>query len=228
MKRVWPWVPAPAATFSAAALVRPTSGIEWLTFALVVITGYYAQQNSLMVSEMRRTRAVFMPKIEIDLMVRSPNIAFPGIVNVGPGLALEVDVTLSHMPEGPSWRFQDAVMTSGEEHSFAVKDGSKYMLTTQLTDRYPTFTLTGSCRDVLAQEHAVHRTIRIKDIWDHKVRSEERVEIPIGERIQKELKELVAAVEALLGRARLGGSPSVPLSPTRGSTHHSTIFRTGT
>src|SRR5947209_8071758 len=64
-----------------------------LTAALILVTGYYAFQNRRMVGEMRRAREVaVMPKLAIEFAFFGPMNVNVAIKNIGPGVALDVDV----------------------------------------------------------------------------------------------------------------------------------------
>lgn len=69
--------------------------IAFLTLGLVVITGYYAWQNRQMVGEMRLAReASARPHLALCFEPLGPMNVIVGLVNLGPGAALSIDLTI--------------------------------------------------------------------------------------------------------------------------------------
>jgi hypothetical protein len=69
---------------------------EWLTLALVLITGAYAWLTWRVVAESRMAREQQVrPHLKIHTSAAGAGVLFPSIISVGPGAALDVVVTLT-------------------------------------------------------------------------------------------------------------------------------------
>jgi hypothetical protein len=138
-----------------------------LTGALVLITGYYAWQNRKMASEMAAARQIsVLPKLVIEWTMASPVFGFPTLKNVGPGAALDVDVTISfeHLrPEGQSEtrKWTASVMVPGEERQFLPPSPPTggLMDTEALAATYSRIILGGSYRDALGEPHTAEDSL---------------------------------------------------------------------
>jgi len=79
--------------------VKVDDAIALLTFALVLITGYYAWQNRNMVNEMRLAReASARPHLALCFEPLGPMNVMVGLINLGPGAALSIDLTIEFHP----------------------------------------------------------------------------------------------------------------------------------
>lgn len=132
-----------------------------LTATLVLVTVYYALQNTKMAKEMRLARgAAILPKLALDFHRLGPTVITPAIYNVGPGAALDVDVTLTWeavegqgAPEPSRWRRN--VLSPGEKVDFMQPgEGLSDNLNT-IPERFEAMRLTGKMRDAAGKEHVV-------------------------------------------------------------------------
>jgi hypothetical protein len=96
-----------------------------LTFALVLVTIYYAAQNWRMVGEMGKTRALaILPKLAVEFRHIGPNTMDVAVRNVGPGPVLAVDVELTFDPADAgapphARRYRQNLLVPGEQQVFA-------------------------------------------------------------------------------------------------------------
>jgi hypothetical protein len=130
-----------------------------LTGVLVVITGYYAWQNRKMAQEMAAARRISVfPKLVLEWTMASPVLGFPTLKNVGPGAALDVDITISFealreggLTESRNWTA--SVVVPGEERQFLPPStGGGGMMDTEAVARaYSRVVLTGHYRDALGE-----------------------------------------------------------------------------
>jgi len=195
------------------------SATELLTAVLVLITGYYAWQNRKMVREMAAARSVaVLPKLVLHWTMVSPILGFPTVKNVGPGPALNVDISIhfdplpGHENKAEVRRWTASVLAPGEERQFLPpdKDGGGLMDTEAFAQTYLQIRLTGGYRDAL-QEHFSAEEV-LSDIAEWRVLSKEahgRWEEPDpAKRLSKDLAErlgkntLVPALRAI--ERRLG------------------------
>ena len=150
--------------------------IEWLTGALVGITAYYAWRTQQMVSEMKRARELSVrPILALELKFAGPNFAELRIVNVGPGTAFDVDLSLRMEPAPGSERERDVrhwtagVMVPGSSNDFRPP-GDLYM--DQMARDYRSVTIKGTMRDALGAQQDVHAQIAdLADTWERLGRS---------------------------------------------------------
>src|SRR5467141_3361899 len=101
---------------------------ELLTLGLVAITAYYAWQTRRMVGEMRKAREMQVsPRLVLTLGPRVPGAGSSGdylyVENVGPGIALEVDIEIALEPPAPlRWRLLSSTLASGESRKVERAD----------------------------------------------------------------------------------------------------------
>jgi hypothetical protein len=142
-------------------------GLEILTAVLVLVTGWYAWQTQQMVAEMRRARGIqVLPKLVPTLRHIGAGNAELRITNVGPGAVIAADVELRLEPGGPVRRWRHPVVVPGEFHDFAPEptpNGSFHL--DQLTEKYETFRLLGTCRDALGATHQIQEEMNIREYW---------------------------------------------------------------
>lgn len=161
--------------------------IEILTGILVLITAYYARQNRAMVVEMRKARGVQVaPKLMPTLRLLGAGSCLPRIVNVGPGPAMRVDVTLTLEPDGPSRQWVTAVIASGETHDFY--QGEDLKRADDLVTKHPRLKLVGRCEDALGATLDINEVINIREIWEL-AKSSQHLQ-PSEDPIAKRLKEI--------------------------------------
>lgn len=130
-----------------------------LTGVLVVITGYYAWQNRKMAREMAAARRISVfPKLVLEWTMASPVLGFPTLKNVGPGAALDVDITICFeaLDEGGPNELRQwtaSVVVPGEERQFLPPsaDGGAMMDTEALARSYSRVVLRGHYRNALGE-----------------------------------------------------------------------------
>lgn len=170
--------------------------IVLLTAALVLVTGYYAWQNRKMAIEMRHARmASVLPKVVPSYEGYGGAVGFPRVVNVGPGAALDVDVTLSFQPgEGEARRWRVALLTPGEFREFTLP--RELMDTNDLTSRYRAMKLIGQCRDALGEAHTIDEEFDLAEWWQLAVQAHERIERGPKSPVVRELERIRQALES--------------------------------
>lgn len=202
--------------------------VEILTAVLVVVTAYYAWQTFQMVGEMRASREVaVLPKLAIELATIGPNAVDVALMNVGPGPALDVDVSLRFEPrdgvelEAFDVRWKASVMASGDQQQFAAArtdDEASYMQWDELSAAFAAIRLTGECTDALGNVRAAEDIIDLGQLkrlveggeaamalWRHpdperrlaKALSDDLAKMKPLKEISKELKALRRTVQAL-------------------------------
>jgi hypothetical protein len=130
-----------------------------LTAVLVAVTIVYTILNQRMVREMERARELaILPKLGVDLHWLGPTAVEVALQNVGPGAALDVDVTLIFEPVGAvpkvERRWRKNVFVSGEQHRFFPPDELNNSINT-LPDRCRAVRLVGSMKDAAGKNHVV-------------------------------------------------------------------------
>lgn len=135
------------------------SATEVLTAVLVLVTGYYAWQNRKMAQEMAAARRVaVLPKLALEWTMVSPVLGFPTVKNVGPGPALDVDISVHFDPLSDQKgedvrRWTASVIVPGEDKQFLPTggEGGGMMDTDALARTYSRIRLTGGYRDALGE-----------------------------------------------------------------------------
>lgn len=139
-----------------------------LTTVLIAVNVIYTILNQHVVREMQRARALaILPKLGVDLHWLGPTAVEVALKNVGPGAALDVDVTLIFEPVGAvprvERRWRKNVFVSGEQHQFFPPDELNDSINT-LPDRYRAVRLVGSMKDAAGKKHAVDEELaRLKE-----------------------------------------------------------------
>jgi hypothetical protein len=142
-----------------------------LTAALVLITGYYAWQTRLMVKEMAATRAVqLLPRLALEFQSISPTKCLVRVVNVGPGPALDVALTVrfdaGEGRESIERSWSTSVMAPGEHRDFFPPDPAQSIPDLkELAARYGRIELRGGCRDALGAEHTIRDELEDLVAW---------------------------------------------------------------
>ena len=146
----------------------------------MAITGFYAYQNYRMANEMRAAREVsVLPKLSLHLGMVAPTLGFIYLSNVGPGAALDIDISVVFVPRrGASEptvtrRWSATVMAPGETHHFfperrtetqAAGEGETLRIEA-LVETYAEVRLDGSYRDALGKAHAADDTLGDLSEW---------------------------------------------------------------
>jgi len=114
-----------------------------------------------MVSEMRAARQLaLLPKLAIGLRFLGPTVVEVQVTNVGPGAALEVDVTMTFPPADPDAPVPDArrwrwnVIAPGESLEFLAPEDDFHVL----AKRFASIKVTGSMRVAFGNTHKVDET----------------------------------------------------------------------
>jgi hypothetical protein len=185
------------------------SATETLTFALVLITGYYALQNGKMAREMRRSReAQIRPKLAIDVHALTPMYVVARVRNVGQGPALDVDVKLTFEPAPDSdadpvvreWR--TTVIAPGEHRDFMPPEDLDME---PLARKWNVITLTGQATDAAGSTHTVdeatadlleqqRRIAALGMLWEE---DPERLGAREAREIRKTLEDLTKEAKAI-------------------------------
>lgn len=189
-----------------------------LTGVLVVITGYYAWQNRKMAQEMAAARRISVfPKLVLEWTMASPVLGFPTLKNVGPGAALDVDITISFEALGEggpaeSRKWTASVVVPGEERQFLPPSasGGGMMDTEALARAYSRVILTGHYRDALGEPQAADDVLPDIAEWRaiSKAADARWDEPDPTKRLAKELTErlgkntLVPALKGIAGQIR--------------------------
>lgn len=183
------------------------SPTEWLTLALVFITGFYAWQNRRMANEMKAARAVtILPKLVPSIKVVAPDVAWLRVSNAGPGPALDVDVSISLEPGDWEILWRAHIVAAAEAHDFAPKhrgaeDGGIVRLTA-LTQEFTHVRLLGRCRDALGGVHQIDERIEIREWWrvlqeaNHIVDKDELHELRVeAEKLRKATEKMAGTLQ---------------------------------
>ena len=157
---------------------------------LVGITGYYALQTKRMAEEMRAARLLnLLPKLVLDVEMIGPAFGDVVVRNVGPGAAVDVDLTLmfeGSEPEERRWLAH--VIAPGEKHEFLPADGIGSM--DALVAKHPTIALSGTLRDALGQTHTVAERINVAAAWARLKSAQHRWEESAERRVVRELEKI--------------------------------------
>lgn len=190
------------------------TAVTVLTLALVVITGYYAWQNRNMVSEMRLARiANTQPHVTLCFEALSPTQVMVGLVNLGPGAALAIDIELTFHPRpegtfaGECRRWRGELLVAGAQREFLVPVESGSMMSiTRLAECVRSITADGTMQDVLGATHRIRAVIDDIDEWDEVLRqAHERYARPALEQLVKETEKLSKAVTSAVSKWSASG-----------------------
>ena len=149
---------------------------ESLTVALVAITAYYAWQTRRTVVEMRKAREMQVsPMLVLTLGPRVSGAVASGdylyIENVGPGIALEVDVEIDLEPPAPlKWRLRASTLASGERRKVERADlvggeEDRGLKRETLALSYKRVRLIGTYRDVFGLLKHVDTARDLREGW---------------------------------------------------------------
>jgi len=141
-----------------------------LTFALVLVNGYYAW-------EMRVGRhSQMMPKLVITRGPRVEKVEGAGeyvyVANVGPGHAFDIDVQLGFEPKGIyPWRLRCAFIGSGKRRKFRRPElttpaGDAGIDLRDLGTVYKAVRLRGRCRDAFGKWREVDHRMTLREGWE--------------------------------------------------------------
>jgi hypothetical protein len=196
-----------------------------LTFALVLVTIYYAAQNRRMVLEMGKTRALaILPKLAIEFRHIGPNTMDVAVKNVGPGPALAVDIELRFDPADASAapyirRYRQNLLVPGEQQVFAPPGVLNASLDT-IPHTYRAIRLTGSMRDASGTTHVVNETYDNLSEWRDLLHEAHRLWTPpeperrlaeaLSKKFESPLRNLTAQVQGVASAIRGLAPPGQP------------------
>lgn len=186
-----------AQVFSAIALSLLTALLAWFAFDAV--------------REARRTRKqAVRPALGLDLVTVGGNYVEVGVVNVGQGAALDVDLELAFMPdlgdaEPVRLRWTWPLIRPGQSYQFAppTLGKSNRPVLKAWAERWPRVTLTGTVRDALDHEHRIE--VELLDVVGLRERAiEATMAHPLREtaaqRDMKKLRKAAESIDSTLGR----------------------------
>lgn len=178
---------------------------------LVLVTAYYAWQTREMAKEMRSARLLsLLPKLVLDVKMIGPTFGDVVVRNVGPGAAIDADLTLTFEgseaaePEERQWLAH--VIAPGEDHEFLPAHGIGGM--DDLVAKHPTIALEGKIRDAFDQTHVVDERIDVAEFWGRLERANERWVESADGKVVRELEKIRRELEAMrrhLGRGGVQG-----------------------
>ncbi|MEK7348970.1 MAG: hypothetical protein AABZ94_08865 [Candidatus Eisenbacteria bacterium] len=162
----WPAVTAVATVLYTLA----TFVLVGVTVANVLLVRRYIATNQRLVEEARKSRAaVFRPilvpvfrELEGDEKFFTGYKLRWGIENIGPGPALDVDVTIRY--GRLARRLQRPMIRSGETRRVLDGEGSP-RLDLRESDDFTVY-LEGTCRDAYGEPHDVWAALPVADRWE--------------------------------------------------------------
>lgn len=178
------------------------AGMDWavlvVSVALVVATSIYAVFTWLMVSELRATRALSVrPRLGLSIRMVGPAAGYLGVTNVGPGTALDVDVTLRFDPVGEQRPWRALVMSPNERAEIALptfEEGKSQFEIGAAAGAGAEVHMTGTTRNVYGEAERVEERISIAEWWNVVSEADQRF---VEEPTDQALKELKKARESL-------------------------------
>jgi hypothetical protein len=175
---------------------------------LVLVTAYYAWQTREMAKEMRSARLLsLLPKLVLDVKMIGPTFGDVVVRNVGPGAAIDADLTLTFEgseaaePEERQWLAH--VIAPGEDHEFLPAHGIGGM--DDLVAKHPTIALAGKIRDAFGQTHVVDERIDVAEFWGRLENANERWVESADRKVVRELEKIRRELEAMRRHLGRGG-----------------------
>jgi hypothetical protein len=175
---------------------------------LVLVTAYYAWQTREMAKEMRSARLLSMlPKLVLDVKMIGPTFGDVVVRNVGPGAAIDADLTLtfegSESAEREERQWLAHVIAPGENHEFLPAHGIGGM--DDLVAKHPTIALEGKIRDAFGQTHVVDERIDVAEFWGRLENANERWVENADRKVVRELEKIRKELEAMRRHLGRGG-----------------------
>jgi hypothetical protein len=141
-----------------------------LTGVLVLATIYYAKQTRATVKEMGKTvkemrlarEAQVTPKLIGAIEKLGYDSMLPRVVNMGVGPAIDVKLTMTLEPDGPSVPYRAPFMSPGRGASLIPKGDTEYLVLINEFEPYETFLIEGECWDALGQKVDVHERFQLR------------------------------------------------------------------
>ncbi len=162
-----------------------------------------------MVDEMRLAReASARPHLALCFEPLGPMNVMVGLVNLGPGAALSIDLTIFFHPReggdfrGETRRWRGELLAAGAQRDFYVPGSTGKMMTIQqLAEAVDRIEMTGTMVDVLGAEHPIRGEIGALDEWDELLRNaHERYKEPWLDKLVKETAKLSKAVDKAVSK----------------------------
>jgi hypothetical protein len=196
----------------AAELTFGTLGdMDWLTFALVLITGVYAFLTFQMVREMQAARRqTVRPHLVLRLEWVTTTSVVVAVSNAGVGPALNVEATItfffrdqSRQPEVRRW--SEALVAPGGNHQFLQPGPSGSRLRAKgLVDSISRVTLVGEARDALGNVIRIDQTLDDFETWQSMITDAHERFVPSEPKAMRQALEGIGKVlqqlERLVGR----------------------------
>jgi hypothetical protein len=148
-------------------MLAPESMTAWATFALVLITAYYAWQSWRVVREMRAARMAQYAPVLVARIVLHSFFDHRGryvLQNVGPGPALAVDVQLRLEPGDVYWRVRSTALAPGESRPICSEGRIVEFDTREHGEQWSTIWLSGACLDIAGTLHRVDLRIPLREL----------------------------------------------------------------
>jgi hypothetical protein len=157
-------------TLATVTQIVTAVAIALLTLVLVGATLYYAKKTADMAVEMRIARhAQVLPHVVASMTYVGPNLGWIRVTNVGVGPAIDVDVRVRLVP-GDDWdkRVVAAVLAPGEHKDLVTRPTTSgpVLRLSELSSRYQSIHVTGTCRDALGETQAINSLFDIREWWE--------------------------------------------------------------
>ncbi len=171
--------------------------LEWLTLGLLAMTAFYAWQTYRMAASMREARAIaVLPKVVPMMAYLVPDVLMPAVTNAGPGAALDVQLEMWLEPgKGHAREWRAPVLAPGETHQFFLKEGKSFATMTQLSERFTTLRVRGSCRNALGDPIDFDEVMPMSAWWRLVKESQERLQPDYPKKVSDALEKIAKAVQ---------------------------------
>jgi hypothetical protein len=127
--------------------------------------------------------------------------------NVGPGAAIDADLTLtfegSEAAEREERQWLAHVIAPGDDHEFLPGNGIGGM--DDLVAKHPTIALEGEIRDAFGQTHFVDERINVAEFWGRLENANERWVENADRKVVRELEKICRELEAMRRHLGRGG-----------------------
>jgi hypothetical protein len=133
-----------------------------LTAALVVTTAVYSYFTWRMADEMRKTRVQSLrPRLGLYVRAYGPTGGHIALRSLGPGIALDVLITLRFEPSGETRHWRTPVFPPGQEAEFFFPKDEQETIPgfKELEERGIQTSVVGSMRDVAGAPYDVHEEL---------------------------------------------------------------------
>ena len=178
-----------------------------LSAALLSATVVYVVYTARMATEMRRARLLSVqPHLLLDISMLGPMYGMVSITNVGPGAAVDVDLSIVFEPVGERrpWRALRMLPHESAEFGLPLFDqaiGSDRDIPTA-AKAGATVSVTGSVADVYGTRHAIGQQISIADWWNVVVEADQRFVEKFEVEAIRELTKLRKSLEVVAAETK--------------------------